>query len=371
MKKLSLMGMLVLSFGCGHSPSRDIAAVPELGKESIPPEEAEATKEILSLISQSYHHAKPSQNGTGRIIHHKEHGCVKARFEVLESLPSQLRHGIFSQTSKYDAWVRISNGSGKRQHDGVPDARGLAIKLMNVDGEKLGDELHTQDFLLQSAPNFFAKDVVEYVKFMKISATPGMRGVGEMLKDVNLKERADRESMAILAGSSDQPANPITTEYYSALPQKLGPHAIKLHARGCKEETIPTVGFADRFKKDHLKSVMKEHLDKRDACIELYVQVQTDAVKMPIENAMVTWDSKLSPFVPVARIHIPKQNFLSEKRQEFCEVVSFNPWHSIKEHRPLGGLNRVRKVVYEHSQKQRHTKNNQRSVEPKSGETYE
>jgi hypothetical protein len=371
MKNWTLAAVMIMLAGCGQAPTRQIASTPSLGEEVVPPEEAAATAEILALIGKGYSHYRPADKTAGRIIHHKEHGCVKAEFKVLENLPTNLRVGVFAQVKTFPAWVRVSNGSGSRQHDSIPDARGFAVKLMNVDGDKLGDEVSTQDFLLQSAPNFFAKDVAAYVKFMKMSAQPGFKGVSEFFKDVKIQDRVDRESLGILLHSSDQPSNPLTTEYFSALPQKLGTQAMKLKVQACKDINVPEAGFTTRLKKDFLKAVMTEHLSQMDACVEFLVQVQTDALKMPIENAMVTWDPELSPFVPVARILIPKQKFTSEKRSDFCENVSFTPWHTIPEHRPLGGLNRVRKLVYEHSLAHRHKLNNQRSFEPKAGELYE
>lgn len=362
--------LLLAVTACSQTASRQFASTPQLGEEKIPPEEAQATQEILQLIAKGYSHHKPSET-TGRIIHHKEHGCVHADFNIYKNLPEKIRFGIFKESKNYPAWIRVSNGSGSRQHDGVPDGRGLAIKLMNVDGEKLSDERGTQDFLLQSAPNFFAKDVAAYVKFMKQAADPGFKGIAEMMKDVDLRDKNDRESVGILMKSGDTPKNPLTANYYSALPQKLGPQAMKLHARVCPGVKEPEAGFTQRFKKDFLKSIMAKHLSEKSACIQLLVQVQTDAVKMPVEDANVVWDENLSPFIPVAEISIPKQTFLSEKRQEFCENVSFSPWHSLPEHRPLGGLNRVRKTVYEHSQNFRHKLNNQRPSEPVAGELYE
>lgn len=371
MKFFSLLSALYLVTSCSQAPlTRTVASVPRLGQEQVPPEEEEATKEILALLAQGYNHHRPGET-KGRIIHHKEHGCVRADFRVLPNLPEQLRSGIFKSTKSYPAWIRLSNGSGERKHDSVPDGRGLAIKLMGVPGEKLGFEKETQDFLLQSAPNFFSKDVADYVKFMKMATKPGFRGVGELLRDVNLRNSSDRQSIAILAASADLPSNPLSANYFSALPQKLGSFAMKLKAQECPGSNGTSSGVTGRLRTDYLKQTMAAHLSKKSACIELLVQVQTDVEKMPIENAMVTWDPALSQFVPVAHITIPKQVFLSTRRQQFCENLSFNPWHSISEHRPLGGLNRVRKLVYEHSQQHRHNHNNQTSQEPIPGERHE
>jgi hypothetical protein len=68
---------------------------------------------------------------------------------------------------------------------------------------------------------------------------------------------------------------------------------------------------------------------------------------MPVEDVSVEWDEDKSKPVTVATIRIPQQTV--DPDGEFarqCEHMSFNPWHALAEHRPMGGMNRLRKVVY-------------------------
>ncbi|MGB0910983.1 MAG: catalase, partial [Nitrospirales bacterium] len=44
-----------------------------------------------------------------------------------------------------------------------------------------------------------------------------------------------------------------------------------------------------------------------------------------------------------ATIHIPQQTFTSDAQKLFCEDLSFNPWHGLTAHKPLGGINRARR----------------------------
>lgn len=77
------------------------------------------------------------------------------------------------------------------------------------------------------------------------------------------------------------------------------------------------------------------------------VQLQTDPVAMPVEDVSVEWDEAHSVPVTVATLVIPTQHVdLSGELAARCEALSFNPWHSLAEHRPLGGMNRLRRVVY-------------------------
>ena len=68
----------------------------------------------------------------------------------------------------------------------------------------------------------------------------------------------------------------------------------------------------------------------------------------------VVWSESLSPHVKVATIVIPVQEFDTPALQEYGDNLSFNPWHSLPEHRPLGSINRGRRVFYETMSKFRH-----------------
>ena len=93
-------------------------------------------------------------------------------------------------------------------------------------------------------------------------------------------------------------------------------------------------------------------------------QFQTDPHKMPIEDPGITWDESVSPFRNVATLTIPPQVFDTAERREFGDNLSFNPWRVLPEHRPLGGINRARRQVYEALSVFRHERNPAPRVEP-------
>jgi hypothetical protein len=90
---------------------------------------------------------------------------------------------------------------------------------------------------------------------------------------------------------------------------------------------------------------MREHLDRVPACFEFMVQFQRDPVSMPIEDASVVWDEVRSPFITLARIRI-EAGASPEAIDNSCEAMTFNPWQSLAEHRPIGGINRTRRAIY-------------------------
>jgi hypothetical protein len=85
---------------------------------------------------------------------------------------------------------------------------------------------------------------------------------------------------------------------------------------------------------------------------------------MPIEDPGVEWPQAMSPFRKLATIRIPAQQFDSPGQHAFGENLSFTPWHALPEHRPLGGINRARKVVYQAISRFRHQANGQVRSEP-------
>lgn len=73
-----------------------------------------------------------------------------------------------------------------------------------------------------------------------------------------------------------------------------------------------------------------------------------------LEDPTILWNG---PFHSVARITIPPQQFNSDDQNLQCENRSYSPWNGIAEHKPLGVVNRIRKVVYQAISKKRHQLN--------------
>ena len=76
------------------------------------------------------------------------------------------------------------------------------------------------------------------------------------------------------------------------------------------------------------------------------IQRQTNPQHMPVENAATRWSEADSPFVAVATLRILAQDFDTTERNRQGEDMRFSPWHCLAVHRPLGSINRARRVVY-------------------------
>lgn len=120
----------------------------------------------------------------------------------------------------------------------------------------------------------------------------------------------------------------------------------------------------------YLRETMVEQLSAGDACFDFMVQTQGDPRMMPIEDPAVEWDENMSPFVTVAKVRIPAQRFDSPAQDRFCENLTLNPFNSLEAHRPLGGINRVRKAVYDRIAEFRLGKNQVQRSEPTGSERF-
>ena len=329
--------------------------------------------EEIGAIQQSMEYGRQisqwaeKQNGAPfrRDAHAKATGCVRATFSINGDIPSHFQNSVFSQPGKqYQAWIRFSNGDMLVQPDAKPDARGMAIKLLNVEGGQIAPELtgaKTQDFIMTNTPAFFNRNIFDYVADMKYLAEQKRLAWFVSLWPPRLHPRRLYIAAQTVASKINTPLQP---QYYSMLPYQLGTTAIKFSARPC-----PGMRFKDYANKsdhDFLTEAMAEHLSAESACFDFMLQEKKPGTHMPLDDATVVWSEKESPFMPVARIHIPPQTFTSEPQQSFCENLSMNPWHAVGEWQPLGSLSKARRLVYHAVSQFRHQQNGVASTEPEN-----
>ena len=348
------------------------------------PQETEAVAEIIRLSKAVVQEnlipvgSDDERRQALRDQHPKSHGCLGAEL-IVENTPDHLRFGVFKDPKRYPAWIRFSNGAGRIQPDATPDIRGIAIKVMGVDGEKiLAGEKHarTQDFIAINSEAFFLKDIQDALELSKtvttvnkIPAIPLLERPLKLLTFVLMFARSHRAQVEILNQAREQPVfNPLSIQYWSSTPYKLGPNEIKftLKPRGIENptENSETAQSSDNF----LREAMVEHLMQSDAYFDFMVQVRTDPQNMPIEDATIKWNSE---YQKVATIKIHKQVFDTQERQNFDENLSFNIWRALPEHEPLAKINQLRRLVYEETSKLRHELNNTPLQEPTEEDYYQ
>jgi catalase len=267
--------------------------------------------------------------------------CVNAEFRVHDDIPAELKQGIFSQPASYSAMLRFANASNR--DDSKKDIRGLSIRVKNVDGPVLWGEPGFQDFLLNSYPALFVATPEDFLSFIR--ARQKGKELGFFLNpfDSHLK------SLWIVFKARKKHLSPLDIRYWSTVPYRLGKTGgpvIKYSITPCSSHKTTKVVDAGE---NQLRSAIKAHLQQGEACFHFGVQKQIDPGTMPIEDASVIWDEGESPFQTVATITIADQNFDNPQSLANCEQSSFNPWQCLAAHEPLGRMNEVRKLVYDHA----------------------
>jgi hypothetical protein len=288
-----------------------------------------------------------------RDVHQKSHGCLNATFTVSGDLSDRFKYGLFSKPASYPAIIRLSSGQPKLNPDSVKDARGFALKVLNVPGKKLlpGEEDGTaQDFIMINSPVFFIRTIKEYVEFSKVlGADP--QAIHYFLPSFAKPWTWKPREMKLALGSfRREPKSLVTERYYSLSAYKLGPSQyVKYSIKPCsRNHPMPPSGevrSAAAF--DYLREELENQSKAGDACFDFMVQPQVAGKNMPVEDATVEWSEKDSPFIKVASITIQKGDNNTEEMNRTCESLSFNPWHSLPEHEPVGTMNRVRKSLYQ------------------------
>ncbi len=342
----------------------------ELGEAASEGEEkliGEIADAIKSQINKDY---PPSNRPARRDAHPKAHGCVKADFTVKDDVPANLAQGIFVPGKSYKAWIRFSNGaSDQTRPDGKGDARGMAIKVIGVPGDKLlpaERAEQTQDFIMINHPVFFVDSPKTYLSVIKKigSTNPLVNATAPVA--LGLKGAA-----IALQITSKKIASPLETRFWSMVPYRLGDdqhkQAIKFSAMPCN---APAAKMPKNPGPNFLREAMIKQLQEQDYCFEFMVQPRSTP-SMSVENSMTEWKETEAPFVKVATIHIPKQAFAIAAQDTFCDNLSYTPWHALPEHRPLGAVNRTRRVVYEEISKLRHGLNEAPRGEPTGDETFQ
>ncbi len=319
--------------------------------ERVPLEEAQAILAITEVIEARVRAAAAAHPPARRDAHPKMHGCVEATLQVADGLPAPLAKGLFASPGTYKAWVRFSNGSGKPAPDKDGDGRGMAVKVMGVAGSRTG----TQDFVMVNYPAFFVPDAREYVDFNR-SENPFQFFV----PDLNPAHLRLHDLLVALTIAGQKVSNPLNSQYWSMTPYLYGDVACKFSAR----PVSPASAFEDRASPDFLRENLAKALSAGDAAFDFCIQIQGDPQAMPVEDPTIVWPETEQAFVPVARLTIRRQACDTAERRAFGEVLSFTPWHGLDAHRPLGGINRVRRTVYETVSRVRHELNGTPRVEP-------
>ncbi len=136
-----------------------------------------------------------------------------------------------------------------------------------------------------------------------------------------------------------------TEMYYSRSAYAFGAYAVKFQLTPSKSADV-SVEPSDSY----LREDLVERLKKGAVVFDFQIQYFLDEAITPIEDGSFEWNS--SPLITIAQLVIPQQDLSCEQAaqdQKAVENLEFNPWNTTAEFRPLGSLNRARRLVYKAS----------------------
>jgi catalase len=315
-------------------------------KETIAPDEEARFEKHAATLAELQKGVAKGGDVVLRALHAKSHAGVTATLEVLDldkaGAPAELKHGLFAKPATYAAYVRFSSGTGFLQPDTAPDIRGVAVKVLGVPGTKVIPGLEkasTQDFLFIQVPANAFRGPDDFVRFVHIVSRGKALALPRLLGAFGF--RAFGYLRKLMKGLSTSRRSFADQRFFTSLPLRYGPHACKLDLR-CTDSAAD----AANVKGAHgLSEDLATRLGRTSLTYELRVQLFVDEDRTPIEDASVEWDETVSPFRTVAKLTIPTQQ-LRGKVHDYVEKLSFDPWHALVEHKPLGAMMRARNHAY-------------------------
>jgi catalase len=324
--------------------------------EIIPSDEVDDIRRAIMALESILQRNREQTGKSQSDVHVKSHGCALGEFRVLPNLPSELAQGLFAEERTLSAAVRFSNSSRQPQPDFIPDGRGMAIKLLEVHGERLFSEdnsARTQDFVMVNHPIFFAGNVKDFLRFEQILATEKQEPLATVSKALtggnwNPLHWHWREALTAIQIAGHLPAHPASNTYFSMAPIRFGKYVAKYRAKPAGDLQGSFVNLMAKLgqQPDALRLMLEETLRSQQLLFEFQVQLRTSAQTMPVEDATAQWPESESPYRTVALLLIPRQEINTEKQKAVCKQLSFNVWHALAAHRPLGGINRLRREAY-------------------------
>jgi hypothetical protein len=341
-------------------------------------DEAETTEALVDTLRKISETTYKDGGHALRSVHAKTHGLLRGELIVAGDLPAVLAQGLFAAPGVHPVIMRYSTTPGDILDDSVSTPRGLAIKVLDVDGERLpgSRDARTQDFVLVNGKTFSTPNAKAFLANLKLLA--GTADKAEGLKKVlsatlqgveAALESVGAKSGTLIAMGGQAETDVLGESYYSQVPILYGDYIAKIAVTPASDELkaltdqhIKLGGHPDGLR-DAVVAFFREH----GGVWDVKVQLCTDIDKMPVENAAMAWPEDESPYLPVARIVMPPQEAWStESQASIDDGMAFSPWHGLAAHRPLGSIMRVRKSAYEMSADFRGSHNGCPIHEPRS-----
>lgn len=188
--------------------------------------------------------------------------------QVYENLSEHLAQGLFAAPKTYPVIVRFYTAQGSIVPDKMSSFRGLAIKVIEVQGEKPLPELPlpvTQDLLLVNYPVIPTGTINQYLKLQE--SLEKQANSGELFQEIAQKAAVSVQSVLAAVGLSDDTNQLSTPEsnllgdtYFSMAAIRFGDYVAKVNVKPLSENVKELAG--KKINKDTIEADQHAFLTK-------------------------------------------------------------------------------------------------------------
>ena len=324
-------------------------------------DEEDTNREMVATLRSISETTYKDSGHALRSVHAKSHGIIHAELEIADGLPAELAQGLFAKPGRYPVVMRFSTTPGDILDDSISVPRGLAVKIVGVEGDRLPGSANatTQDFVLVNGPVFGAPTAKKFLGNLKMLAKTTDKAkdlkkvLSAALRGLETAVEAVGGESGTLKSMGGHPETHILGEtFYSQAAIRYGDYIAKVAVAPISPELIALTNAPLNVngKPDGLRDAVRNFFQTNTGTWELRAQLCTDLEAMPVEDPSKLWPEDKSPYVTVGRITAkPQDAWAAADIKAVDDSMSFSPWHGITAHQPLGSVMRVRKAAYEMS----------------------
>ncbi len=297
-----------------NAPSMPLRYTPSVEKP-----DADEPKVLAELIATLLKISKTTYEDGGhalRAVHAKPHGLLRGTLTVSDDLPAVLAQGLFAKPGQYQMAMRFSTSPGDILPDSVSTPRGLALKLVGVEGERLpgseGD--NTQDFLLVTGKEFPVSNAKQFLGNLKLLA--GTTDKAEGLKvALSTVLRATESAIEALGGESAKleslggyPETHILGEsFFGQVPIRYGSYIAKMGVFPVAPELTRLTDTPLDFNHDHdaLRTAVRAFFSTNAGAWDIRVQLCTNLKTCPSRTRPSLGRKTRAPISPLPESKCP------------------------------------------------------------------
>ncbi|MCJ2045385.1 catalase family protein [Methylobacterium sp. J-078] len=328
--------------------------------EQVKPDEGETIEQLNKTFDKILKTVAEDSGHAVRSVHAKSHGILEGVLTVDANLPPELAQGLFARAGEHPIYMRLSTNAGDILPDAVSLPRGLALKVLDVEGERLpGAEGTTQNFIMVNGTVFQAPSADKFLgslkllagttdraEGLKVAASTVLRGVNKALQAVGVEST----TIAALGGAPN--VDPLGETFYSVTPFRYGDYIAKFSVAPVAPALTALTGreIDASGRPDAIRETVRAEMRGIEGVWEFRVQLCRDLARQPVEDPTVEWDEAEAPFQRVGLITVrPQDSWDAARVQAVDEEMRFSVWTGLAAHRPLGNINRARNAPYKHS----------------------